>query len=473
MVQGGSGQGKILQGYWIHVKPGWLFACGEFGAEGLDSDETMPRRYPAKWLPSSPESECTWISSKIPCSQTEKMHRMWFDTKTTLADWSEASQAHQAQVIRLQTEAFRRDRHLVSVAVHLFIDAWPAGWLKTIMDMGRNPKPAFYAYRDALTPVAANLYCPRKAFFSGEQTKIAAWICNDRPQALNGAKVRYQIECQRRTLRTDSAPATVAADDNNVQGWIAFDTPVVSERTTLTVRFALEDAAGTLVHDTALTLDLFPAMPAFAKTDVLVIGTKNGKAAKIAQELGLHPVFSGTPSGLILCDDPKALAASTADLTAAVHAGSRVVCVEWPVGTYTLAGDAITIEACADGPRLFVSRATGHPLVAGFALEDFKFWYHSGGHPPPPRQPVRQSGRMDLSVAERAVRETSDGGRREGRLLGPLAGSPGRQSRGPLVRPATGHFSHAQIHHVQEFAPCHHVISQPVCSLPFSWVNGS
>ena len=375
---GGGHLGRTLQGYWSHVKPGWLYACGEFGVEGLDSVETMRRRYPAKWLPSSLESEHTWKSSKIPLSQTEKMHRMWFDTQTTLAGWSEASQAHQAQIIRLQTEAYRRDRRLVSFAVHLFIDAWPAGWLKTIMDVDRNPKPAFYVYRDALTPVAANLYSPRKALFSGEQAKIAAWICNDRPQEVNGAKVRYQIECQGKTLRTGIAPATVAADDSNFQGWISCEAPTVSERTTLTVRLALEDAAGTLVHDTALTLDVFPALPALAKADVLVVGSKNGKAAKLARELGLNPIFSGVPAGLVLCDDPKALAASVFDLTTAVRAGARVVCVEWPTGTHVLAGDTVTIEACTDGPRLFVSRATGHSLVAGFAPEDFKFWYHAG-----------------------------------------------------------------------------------------------
>jgi len=375
---GGGHLGRTLQGYWSHVKPGWLYACGEFGVEGLDSAETMRRRYPAKWLPATPEDEKTWTSAKILHSQTEKMHRMWFDSQTTLAGWSEASQAHQAQIIRLQTEAFRRDRRLVSFAVHLFIDAWPAGWLKTIMDVDRNPKPAFYVYRDALTPVAANLYSPIKGLFSGEMTRVAAWICNDRPQAVSGARIRYQIECQGKILRSGSAAATIAADDSNFQGWIACEAPVVNERTELTVRLALEDAAGSLLHDTTQRFDVFPVLSPLPKVDVLVIGAKNGKAAKLAQELGLNPVFAGAPAGLILCDDPKALAASAADLTAAVRAGARVVCVEWPLGTHALAGDSVTIEGCADGARLFVSRATGHPLVAGFAPEDFKFWYHAG-----------------------------------------------------------------------------------------------
>jgi hypothetical protein len=46
---------------------------------------------------------------------------------------------------------------MVSFAIHLFIDAWPAGWMKTIMDFRRQPKPAYFAYRDALAPLAAQL----------------------------------------------------------------------------------------------------------------------------------------------------------------------------------------------------------------------------------------------------------------------------------------------------------------------------
>ena len=40
------------------------------------------------------------------------------------------------------TEAFRRDDRMNTFAIHLFIDAFPAGWMKTIMDVERHPKPA-------------------------------------------------------------------------------------------------------------------------------------------------------------------------------------------------------------------------------------------------------------------------------------------------------------------------------------------
>jgi Glycosyl hydrolases family 2, sugar binding domain/Glycosyl hydrolases family 2/Glycosyl hydrolases family 2, TIM barrel domain len=372
----GGALGKVLQGYWRGVKPGWLYACGEFGVEGLDSVETMRRRYPAEWLPATPAEERTWTPSRIPDAQTGKFHYLWFDTQHSLADWATASQAHQAKMIRLMTEAFRRDRRMVSCAVHLFIDAFPASWLKSIMDVDRNPKPAFYAYRDALEPIAANLYSPRNAFFSGDPVRVAAWICNDRNQGLAGASLRYQAECQGRILRTGTAAAIVASDDSVFQGWLAFDAPLVSERTNLTVRLQLVDGSGRPVHDTEQTFDLFPPPTVLERQDIVVLGPKTGKAAKLAEELGLNPIFTGVPVGqrLILIDDPATLAASTAEVTAAVRAGARAVCIEWPAGSYTLAGDAIAITNCADGPRLFVSRATGHPLVQGFAPDDFKLW---------------------------------------------------------------------------------------------------
>lgn len=371
--------GKQLQGYWAHVKSDWLYACGEFGVEGLDSVETMRRRYPAEWLPATVEDERTWNPSSIPKAQTESFHRLWFETPKTLAAWSQASQEHQAQMIRLMTEAFRRDRRMVSCAVHLFIDAFPASWLKTIMDVDRNPKLAFYDYRDALSPIAANLYGAQKAYFSGDKIRIAAWICNDTSQNIEGASVRYQIECQGQVIRTGKTNATVAADDSNFQGWIEADAPKVQKRGSFKVRLGLFDKDGQLIHDTAQDFDLFPPAPAVETQEVLVLGAKNGKGFRLATDLGLKPVFEGSSTArrLIFVDSPTALAATKIDLDAAVQAGARVLCLEWPIGTSTLAGDSIAIIGATDGKRLFVSRDTDHPWVKDFAPNDFKLWYHS------------------------------------------------------------------------------------------------
>ena len=51
--------GKLHKGYWQAVKPGWLYGCGEFGAEGLDNLAVMREHYPKDWLPQTPEEERT------------------------------------------------------------------------------------------------------------------------------------------------------------------------------------------------------------------------------------------------------------------------------------------------------------------------------------------------------------------------------------------------------------------------------
>ena len=77
------------------------------------------------------------------------MHFYFYETQENLEDWVEESRKYQALATKIQTEAYRRDPRMISIAILLFIDAWPSGWMKTIVDCEREPKPAFFAYRDA------------------------------------------------------------------------------------------------------------------------------------------------------------------------------------------------------------------------------------------------------------------------------------------------------------------------------------
>ena len=169
--------GKLYRGFWVPVKRDWSYACGEFGVEGLDFADLMLRRYPKEWLPGDDESN--WSPDSIHGAQTGKFHYMWFDTQKTLEDWASISQKHQAWIVRLFAERFRRDNRMVSFAIHLFIDAFPASWMKTIMDSERKPKPAYFAYRDALEPLTVSIRTDRWKYTSGEKMKFEFWIVND------------------------------------------------------------------------------------------------------------------------------------------------------------------------------------------------------------------------------------------------------------------------------------------------------
>ena len=369
--------GRLHKGYWQAVKPGWHYGCGEFGTEGLDPVETMRKYYPAFWLPQGPDEEADWTPDRIRQAQTGRFHYLWFETQHTLADWVRESQNHQARMTRVMTKAFRRDSRMNSCAIHLFIDAFPSGWMKAIMDVDRNPKPAYFAYREALTPLMVNLRTDRRRFFAGEDIAIEAWVCNDMPTAPETAELRCQLMVNGRVTAAGRYRVHVPTSGAECGGVIRAQAPTVNERTTLTVQLALVDDAGNVLHDAALPVDVFPALPAEDMPRACVVGATDGKAAQLAAELGMPAVFAGPndETDVILIDDPSAFADGEAAISRAVQSGACAVLLEWPEGTHRIASSDVNVTACGMGACHVVSRATGHPLVAGLRPEDFRLWY--------------------------------------------------------------------------------------------------
>ena len=104
----------------------------------------MQERYPASWLPLPGEPASAWSPERIVRAQTADFYHFFYDRPDSPEEWVKSSQAFQAYATRVMTEAFRRDDRMISFAIHLFIDAFPSGWMKAIMDCRRMPKPAFF-----------------------------------------------------------------------------------------------------------------------------------------------------------------------------------------------------------------------------------------------------------------------------------------------------------------------------------------
>ena len=362
--------GKLHRGYWVPVKPDWMYACGEFGAEGLDPADLMRRRYPRTWLPGADESR--WSPNAIPGAQTGNFHYMWFDTQHSLADWVTASQRHQAWATRLFAERFRRDDRMTGFAIHLFIDAFPSSWMKTIMDCERRPKPAYFAYRDALEPLAVNIRTDRWAFTAGEQMSFEFWLCNDTPASPQGLQLRWQLEQNGRAVYSRQSPATVESMRAAFQGYFVHQAPDVRERTRFLLRLGLADTDSIIV-DTSIEFDVFPSLPPPGAAAIRVIGTGDGRARQLLEELGMNE--GGATPSVLLIDDVAEYAKHRSTIDSAVAGGAKAVFLELPVGTYEIGGSTVRVEDCVMRAREFVSRATGHQLVAGFEPEDFKCWY--------------------------------------------------------------------------------------------------
>jgi hypothetical protein len=373
--------GRLHHGGWMPVKPGWHFGCGEFGSEGLDSRHVMEEHYPSHWL--EVEKSGSWNPSVIPKAQSMNFHYLWYPTPTSLDSWIEASQHHQDWITRLMTESFRRLPGMNTFAIHLFIDAWPAGWMKTIMDVKRIPKKAWFTFRDVLSPLALSLRSDRTAGFAGETLPVELWLANDLDEVPEGCSLAYQVLHGEKVLASGSAPAMPERCAPACQGMIDVKIPALTERSEITVTATLIDLQGTAIHDTRVVFNAFPKAPRVT-APVFVYGDKaRGQAALAA--LGIDPAAG--PIGeaeVILVTDVEDYLSAPQDLNRAVRNGARAILLSLPTGRHAIGAHAVEVRKAGMGPRHFVSCDSGHPMIEGFEREDFKFWFdESAGHATP------------------------------------------------------------------------------------------
>jgi hypothetical protein len=309
------------------VKAGWNYACGEFGSEGLEDENLMRALYPAAWLEDAAERGKSWSPQQIHQAQTGTHHFLWIEPGDSMAEWVRRSQAHQEWATRLMTEAFRRNNRMIGFAIHLFIDAWPAGWMKSIIDSRRNPKPAYFAFREALAPLAVSLRLDRTAYHSGETIEAEVWLANDTSSASAGLQLAYQLEVGGEKALTGRAPARSRPGEAVFQGRVSFDIPPAVRRGEATLRVGLISGEGAVLHDSACQLDIFPLLPADSRLAGCSLGGE--KADELAAELALRP-----GGDVVLLSDPAQLGAAHA----AAEAGATVLLCEFPPGTFPIAG---------------------------------------------------------------------------------------------------------------------------------------
>lgn len=308
--------GMLHRGFGQKVAPGWYYGCGEYGAEGMDFPEIMREYYPAEWV------EEPFDPSKIIAAQTKDWHVCFMDTPDTMEEWVEATQDHQAFAMKVMTEAYRRDPRMVSTALHLFIDAYPSGWLKTIMDFKRNPKKAFFTSRDALAPLMISIRSDRFTYYAGEQVSIETYVCNDtNAPAPDGAKLVYELYKEGQMCMHGQMPAVYAPCTASYVANIEFCAPDTEDRCDCTLKAYLIAADGTTLADQSFDFTVFAdvEMPENSET-VFITSLTNG--------------------------------------------------------THEIAGETVKVTPVPYGDMTyFLSRKTGHPAVEEFGAKDFRMWY--------------------------------------------------------------------------------------------------
>ncbi|WP_235549252.1 glycosyl hydrolase 2 galactose-binding domain-containing protein [Paenibacillus sp. Root444D2] len=251
--------GKMYKGFLPSIRAGWKAGCGEYGTEGLDNVQLMMNRYPKEWLPSSENEH--WLPNKINGAQTYGLHRDWYAEQHTIREWVEASQKHQCLGTKLMTDAWRRRADLVvSTAIHLLIDAWPAGWMKALVGVDRIPKPAYFTYKESLEPVRIHLRCDRWKVYEGETLEIEAWLLNDTAKDYDRCRVVVTLRDDNRDYGNYEMTGPVPKAMSRYAGTISFSVPSISDRQNLYMDACLLDENGKLINKERFSFEAFAKM---------------------------------------------------------------------------------------------------------------------------------------------------------------------------------------------------------------------
>lgn len=363
--------GDLIENEWIPTKQGWNYACGEFGAEGLDSMEVINNNYPRNWLPQVGSSPNQWNPQKIISSQSNQFQPYFFERPQSLKEWVESTQEHQAKAIQLMTEAFRRDSRMVSFAIHLFIDAFPSGWMKTIVDCRRNPKLAFFSYKRALQPILPQIRFRKFSFESQEKFQESLWICNDTHESFQGEIYFIWKNSKSTTLFSGKTIVQVKSFKNESCGLLNWNVPKIEKAEKTELHLILKNIQGKIISENRYTLSIYPKNLTATLPYSLQLVATNPKKYSF---LKIKPNHSNS-SSLILCDNWTLFQKKKEVYEKKINEGAKLILFSLPLGSFDLAGKKIVVEKISMGDSLiFLSRSTGDPSVQNILPNDFGYF---------------------------------------------------------------------------------------------------
>ncbi|HVM08749.1 MAG TPA: hypothetical protein VM345_09810 [Acidimicrobiales bacterium] len=162
----------------------------EFGAQAVPpSDEFLePERWP----------DLDWARlGRRHALQRSFMARNGLDPTDfdSYDSWRDATQVHQAAVLRLHVETLRRLKYRPTggFAMFSFADGWP-GVTWSVVDHERRHKPGYLALRRACAPVIVVADMPAAAYLPGDPIALDVHVVNDLREPIEGAVVEARLD---------------------------------------------------------------------------------------------------------------------------------------------------------------------------------------------------------------------------------------------------------------------------------------
>ncbi|MGG1514170.1 sugar-binding domain-containing protein [Paenibacillus oryzisoli] len=367
--------GELYKGGLPPIKAGWKTGCGEYGSEGLDRLELMQARYPREWLPQKLGD--TWMPNAIVDAQSYALHGDWYPELSCIEDWIRDSQRYQAFVTKLMTDTLRRrsDR-IVQSAIHLLIDAWPSGWMKSLVGVDRVPKPAYFAYAQSLEPIRVHVRGDRWRAYAGEVVELEAWLLNDTSTAYNGCSIIVTLRDEKADYASFAIEAQVKGVSSCYSGTVTLVMPEVEGRHTVYAEACLIDASGCILNGERFEIEVF------ARTDVAVTSGRiayiGEKAEKLCSALELSGAsFSPeSPFDTIIVSSCERFRVHEIEVRQRVEAGATAVFLSDETGhRQWRIGDVIVHEEPI-GALFTLARDGSEPLLSETKPADFSYFYN-------------------------------------------------------------------------------------------------
>ncbi|HTA17855.1 MAG TPA: glycoside hydrolase family 2 TIM barrel-domain containing protein, partial [Polyangia bacterium] len=191
----GAGDGHSYTGWYVfqigdlvHDMPKERYIT-EFGAEGLPGAETLKTMFDDATLwPDTPLDWEAWKYADFQPDQSFNLAKVKMGK--TLAEFISSSQRYQSNLIRFQTEVFRRAKWTKTTGLYqfMFVDDWPSiTW--SVVDYYRRPKLAYATLRDSMQRLLPSIeYDIHKA-----DGPISLWVVNDHLQPVPKANVKWKL----------------------------------------------------------------------------------------------------------------------------------------------------------------------------------------------------------------------------------------------------------------------------------------
>ena len=247
--------GTVKPQTWSNLKifpPRRLVTLGEFGAEALDSYETMRDHYPSQFQSPAADADSLWAASQVQKHDVKQTVGLGRDPKN-LAEYIEASQNYQEGVLADKTIGMRLSPKAVAGYFQFhFMDVIPVFWPKSIVSHDFQPKKAYFQMAQINQPLVA---LPQLT--GTHPDGMTLWVANDLGEAFPHAILKWAI-AHDETILLEGQRQLDVPPLSAVAGETIDLSPISAKCPSFEVRLSVTDTNGNLLSRYRRTVRVVP-----------------------------------------------------------------------------------------------------------------------------------------------------------------------------------------------------------------------